>query len=414
MPNQQVLEIIHEIVEKSSGSNRYIYRGEPKHYGDQVSSSLYRQVPHYKDMNFNMKYLENKILEEAKDYIRDYIVEENVEENVQNFQLLTEIQHFGGTTNLIDFTEDYLIALFFACDKSPEEPGRVIMLTEDTTQYKIHKTSKTISRVAFQKSIFVEPLMGFIKIPPNRVVTIPASLKESMLYYLQKYHGISHKTIYSDLHGFIRHSAYAEVCKGFDYQTLANAAECWADQQKLYNEAIAHYTDAIIINPKWIEAYFNRGRAYLLQRESFNHTHPNQRSNFEEVDVLGRAIKDFEKTIELVALHAGAYCNRGRAHHLYFQEESFRYAIRDYSKAIDLNPDIPNAYCNRGEVRLHLGEWEDAKDDFISAEAMGIDIIGSFHNDYRDFEDFEEKNKVQLPDNLKELLTPKRGDRQSH
>ena len=402
MPYQQVLERINEIVEKSGGGNHYIYRGEPEIYDKsdpyRVTSSLYRQVPHYKDMKFNMKDLENQILEEVKDYI--------VEKDVQNFQLLTEIQHFGGTTNLIDFTEDYLIALFFACNKSPGKPGRIIILTEDPAHYKVHKTSRTISRVAFQKSIFVEPLMGFIEVHPRRIVTIPADLKAEMLDYLQKYHGISHKTIYSDLHGFIGHSAYAEVCRGFNYQRLANAAKCWEDQRELYNKAIDRYTDAAIINPEWVDAYFNRGRAYLLQRESFNNAHPNQRSNFEEINVLCAALEDFNKTIELVPRHAGAYCNRGRTHHLYFQEESFRSAIKDYDTAIDLNSDISNAYCNRGEVRLHIEEWESAKDDLCTAKSMGTDIIGSFHNDYRDFEDFENRNNVQLPDDIKELLTP--------
>lgn len=399
MLNQQVLEKIYEILEKSSGSNCYIYRGEPECY-PQVASSLYRQVPHHRDMNFNMKALESKILEEARDYI--------VEENIQDFQLLTEIQHFGGTTNLIDFTEDYLIALFFACDKSPEKPGRIVMLTEDTTKYKIHKTSKTINRVVFQKSIFVESPTGFIDIHPSRIVKILPGLKEPMLNYLQRYHDISHKTIYSDLHGFIRHSAYAEVWKGFNYQALANAAECWGDQRKLYDKAIAHYTDAIIINPEWVEAHFNRGRAYLLQTESFNRIHLNQRTDFKKNDILQIAIKDFNKTIELVPRHAGAYCNRGRAHHLYFQEKSFRCAIKDYNTAIDLNPEIPNAYCNRAEAQLHLSKWEEAQRDFDSAKEMGMDIIESFHNDYTNCEDFEEKNKVQMPADLKKLLTPQK------
>ena len=424
MSNQQVLDIIHEIVEKSSGINRYIYRGESKHYSDEVSSSLYRLVPHYKDMNFNIKELENIILHEAKGYIEDdiegYKIEENSdeessdEERKRNFQLLTEIQHFGGATNLIDFTEDYLIALFFACDKSPEKDGRVIILTEDPTQYRIPKPSKTISRVAFQKSVFVEPIMGFIKILPNRTVNIPSCLKESMQSYLQKYHGISHKTIYSDLHGFIRHSAYAEVCKGFEYQKLANEAACWKDKKKLYDQAIAHYTDATIINPRWVEAYFNRGRANLLKREAFNLTHPNQRSNFQVVDVLGSAIEDFEKTLELVERHAGAHCNLGRAYHLYFHEEFFRRAISHYDIAIDLNPEIFNAYCNRAEANLHLEEWELARNDLVIARENGIDIIESFENDYRDFEDFEEQNQVPLPDNIRELLTPSRENRQSY
>ena len=42
----------------------------------------------------------------------------NMNESV-DFEILTELQHYGGKTNLIDFTTDYLIALFFACDGSP-------------------------------------------------------------------------------------------------------------------------------------------------------------------------------------------------------------------------------------------------------------------------------------------------------
>ena len=30
----------------------------------------------------------------------------------EELEILTELQHYGGTTNLIDFTTDYLIALF--------------------------------------------------------------------------------------------------------------------------------------------------------------------------------------------------------------------------------------------------------------------------------------------------------------
>ena len=164
MPYQQVLEKINEIVKKSGGVNDYIYRGEADIYDPsdrcKVTSSLYRQVPHYRDLRFSMKDLEDQILTEVRDYI--------VEKDIENFQLLTEIQHFGGTTNLIDFTEDYLIALFFACNKSPCRNGRIIMLTDDPAHYEIHKPSKTISRVALQKSVFVEPFMGFIEVESKK------------------------------------------------------------------------------------------------------------------------------------------------------------------------------------------------------------------------------------------------------
>lgn len=397
---QKILKIIDEIVEKSTGRNHYIYRGEPKEY-DQVASSLYRHVPRYRNMNFNMEDLQQQILDEAKEYV--------FEKNIKDDELLTEIQHFGGATNLIDFTEDYLIALFFACDGYPNEPGRVILLAEKSTDYKIIKPSKTINRVAFQKSILVESPTGFIKTYPNRLVTIPPDLKQPMLNYLQKHHGISHKTIYNDLQGFIRHSAYAEVSSGFHYQKLAINAKCWEDQKQLFNEAIFHYTEATRINPNWIAAYYNRGRAYLLQKQAFNKAHPNHRRNCTETDMLDKAIEDLDKTIKLSSDHAAAYCNRGLAHSLHFTEESYERAIEDYNTAIDLNPDLYNAYCNRGEVYLHLKNWEQAIKDLKEAQKMGKDISESFYNDYESLEAFEKENNVKLPKKIKELFhSPKK------
>ena len=49
-------------------------------------------------------------------------------EEQRDFEILTDIQHYGGETNLIDFTRGYLIALFFACDGSFDEDGRIITL----------------------------------------------------------------------------------------------------------------------------------------------------------------------------------------------------------------------------------------------------------------------------------------------
>ena len=40
-----------------------------------------------------------------------------------------------------------------------------------------------------------------------------------------------------------------------------------------------------------------------------------------------------------------------------------------------------------------------------TAKNMGIDIIASFHNDYESVEDFEQKNGVQLPEDIKAMLT---------
>ena len=113
----QVLAIINALARKSA-SAKYIYRGEPKCF-DTVSSGLYREnssgqdnapaIPGIEDIQRND-------LDEARTYTQE----------TDEFAILTELQHYGGRTNLIDFTTDYLVALFFACDGYHTHDGRVI------------------------------------------------------------------------------------------------------------------------------------------------------------------------------------------------------------------------------------------------------------------------------------------------
>ena len=53
---------------------------------------------------------------------------------------------------------------------------------------------------------------------------------------------------------------------------------------------------------------------------------------------------------------------------------------------------------------MHLGEWENARDDLIAAENTGADIVASFHDEYMNVADFEQRNDLQVPDDIAELL----------
>ena len=113
----RILEIISEIGKKSENGD-YIYRGEPECY-PKVSSALYRKLEESKIEHPEriVEQVQEAELAEAKNYIYE----------TDQFELLTQLQHFGGKTNLIDFTTDYYIALFFACNGYPDENGRIIL-----------------------------------------------------------------------------------------------------------------------------------------------------------------------------------------------------------------------------------------------------------------------------------------------
>ena len=192
----RILEIIGRIAETTADGD-FIYRGEPEHY-EKVSSSLWRECrKEFKSDEFDIEPFKRKCWRGVK----------IIRMEKDKFEILTELQHFGGYTNLIDFTTDSHIALFFACDGSLGEPGRIILLerTEEINKkYQIEKPRNPQNRIIAQKSIFVRPPKGFIEPEQFTEINIPESLKEPMLDHLQKQHDISTQTVYNDLHGFIR------------------------------------------------------------------------------------------------------------------------------------------------------------------------------------------------------------------
>ena len=204
-----IRSLLQEIEEKSSDDD-YIYRGEPEHY-EEVSSSLYRQYRNIDVERFDIQEVQKEILDKARRYTSA----------TDELEILAELQHHGGQTNLIDFTTDYRIALFFACDGSHDKDGRLILQRRKAIRDQIKRPQNPANRVIAQKSVFVQPPKGFVE--PDDVITINKDLKQPILNHLRKYHGISTETIYNDLHGFIKNkgihqSAYTEY-----YTALASS-----------------------------------------------------------------------------------------------------------------------------------------------------------------------------------------------
>ena len=378
-PNElnRVLEKIQEIVEKSADGD-YIYRGEPECYKEapyygKVSSTLYR---HYKTtwaMGFDLdiEEIQTRVLDEAK---------EHIPETVCDFEILTELQHYGGKTNLIDFSADYHIAIFFACDGSPGRNGRLILQKRNEIGGLVEKPrepNKPINRIIGQKSIFIRPYKGFIEPDPEDVVYIQRNLKIPMLEYLRKYHNISTKTIYNDLHGFIRTQNIHHRANEEFYSALI------CGKQHKDERAIDHYTNALEMNPQMDSAYYNRGLAYA------------------RIGEFDKAIEDYNIVINRNSEDAHAYNERGEV--LLYQGE-FNKAIKDYTMAIKLKPDYGFFYLNRSKAWLNLQDWKRAKSDLTIARKNGFNSIGLFHKDYESVEDFEQKNNVSLPEDLAAML----------
>ena len=149
-------------------------------------------------------------------------------------------------------------------------------------------------------------------------------------------------------------------------------------------EFIKLYTAGLTLYPKMVEGYIKRGNAYSYIGEH------------------DKAIKDYSEAIMLKPNYTKAYYNRGN---VYRDKVDFDNAIADYTKAIELNTDYAEVYSARGEAWLHLKKWRKAKADLTQAKNMGIDIAAAFHNDYESVADFDQKNDLQLPEDIALMLT---------
>ena len=359
----EVRNIISEIVEKAADGN-YIYRGEPGGYAQspfdgKVSSSLWRQLQStftlHDRINFDYDVIQESYLRDARQYGGDLYQDD--------FELASQLQHLGGNTNLIDFTTDYLVALFFACDGAHDKPGRVILLKQTEqirNKYKIKEPRDPINRVIAQKSMFVRPSQGFIEQDEIKTVCVKAELKESILTYLRKYHGIYTQTIYNDLQGYIKHQknhhkAYSEYGRG-QLSRRNNPGRIVSVNGKAVNDnapaytAIERYSEAIKLYPDFAEAYYARAQDYLW------------------IDDFDKAIKDYTSVIEIDPDYASAYVGRGQA---YSSKGCYARAIENFNRAIEIDPDYASAYVKRGLIYSNKGCYARAIEDFNRAIQLG-------------------------------------------
>ena len=406
----KVLAIVSLLARKSAGGD-YIYRGEPDHY-DKVSSSLYRKLTE----QFRVQGIID-VSEIPVEYIQDWILDEaekftasNSEIEQSEILILSQLQHYGGETNLIDFTTDYLTALFFACDGEINKDGRVIFLSKSGDMSKhIARSSHPANRVMAQKSIFVRPPKGYIE--PDDTIPIPHKLKQPILSYLRICHGISTESIYNDFHGFIRvqalhQQAYARLYAGitcYNNEDLGGAIEYYNKALDFnprmtlafHNRGLAHFANnsfgfaindfssALNLDPNNPVVYYNRGLAYYINND------------------LELAINNFNKALELDPGDIFAYYIRGDA---YSEKGEYDLAIQDYSMALELNPDDADAYYYRGVAWLFLSEWEYAESDLVNAMNIGADIKSDFNEEYGSVAEFEQHYDVELPEDIKAML----------
>ena len=152
-----------------------------------------------------------------------------------------------------------------------------------------------------------------------------------------------------------------------------------------FNAAIADYTKAIELNPKFDLAYNNRGMAYhalgkyneaLAEYNKSTELNPKDASPYNSrgitYHILGKykeALAEYNKSIELNPQYADAYLNRGMAYHALGR---YNEALVEYNKSIELNPQNAYAYKCRGMAYHALGKYNEERVEYNKAKQLEL------------------------------------------
>ena len=132
-----------------------------------------------------------------------------------------------------------------------------------------------------------------------------------------------------------------------------------------FDEAIWSFSEAIELNPEYIDAYFYRGLSWAT--EELLETYPGALGleyHGHGFDV-GDPIKDFNKVIQMKPNNFKAYFNRGILY--LFRNGNPQQAISDLNRAIEINPYYAEAYCERGNAYYKLQNYNQAIVDYNKA-----------------------------------------------
>ena len=429
----RVKEIIGKIVAKSSGGN-FIYRGESKCY-EKVSSGLYRVYSSRvgirdKDIPGAIQESVEEILSDAKAYLgeTDYakilarlecgMKDAKVAPGLKpilasaqaslgkstDFKILASLQHYGLKTNLIDFTTNPFVALFFACNSSFDEDGRIIVLKRQSTKdFCIKEAPPIIRHAVSQRSILVEARKGFIKRGHYEVIRIDKCLKLDVQKYLEESYGISTKGVYGDIHGFIRTSdiypdPYRKLLDGQDCYN--NAFETKKPEERLqgYKKAIEIFTGILDSKRDLPEAYLNRGWVHFLLGEYYDKQ--NDASEEDTVDSHGfyhKAVKDCTEAINQDCDYGEAYATRGKA---YNSMREFQRALEDFDKAICLRVKDGEVDADRCVSLMQLRKWEELKESLAELKKRAQNINAWL----KSLDEQAEREGLELPEDIKAML----------
>ena len=209
------IEEIRERFSAPAGDSGFlIFRGESKPYKN-VTSTLLRKfrcslskLEVDEKSIFSSSVSDDLIARESSPYFGGSIV------RGEEFEALAVLQHYGAPTTLMDFSRDWRVALYFACEKHINWKGRIIFFSckvakrryglsvREPTGHQHDHSGMSVGREIDQKSILVSAGSGEFRPSSSDIQDISRKYKPGLLAWLRS-QGIHRESVYRDVHGYV-------------------------------------------------------------------------------------------------------------------------------------------------------------------------------------------------------------------
>ena len=394
-------------------NGEYLFRGVPSACYS-IEASSYRRLSKNKKTPEALLEINQDLIAEARHQGHDL----KDGQKLRGLELLAELQHFGAATGLIDFSYNALVALWFACWKSPSEEnknGKVVVLRTDglepLTKVDYNLSQKDIEfffrpdeagrytlyqwqpkgqnyRIVAQQSVFV---FGGAPIEIDAQCQIKAGCHPKILAKLEEISGITGASLFPDFHGFAwlrAHDKPSVTMFPAKYHRL-KGLEALQDNQ--LDRAIRSFNEAIEACKKGnfdtdldqiIESRFHRARAYWYRAASEKDLDNAIKDSDEVIRHYEKAIKSSQEHTEELELKLAKDLDNA----IKDSDEM----IRHYEKAIKSSQEhteklelkLAKVYNNRGLAYGHKkkGNFDRAIKDYNKATELAGGFIKAYNN----------------------------------
>lgn len=189
----------------------------------------------------------------------------------------------------------------------------------------------------------------------------------------------------------------------FNYQKTLELQPNYPDvsiRLGLIDRALGYYDEAIDVYTKMFPFIGS------MKPENLSALYTFRGLNYTDQGSYDQAIADFQKAIELNARYADAYDALGTA---YKRKNDYDKAIANYNKAVEIDPNFAKAYTNRGLAYFYKGDYAKALADHNKAIELDPKMSAAYNNRAAVY-DAQNKPELEIADYKKAVELDPQND----